>query len=234
MTTTTPERYDSYRGIHKALRLFMCDTLTRVGRTDPTDAAEVQGTLGQLRALMDLCELHLKDENDFVHPALERAQPESAARIGGEHVEHREAIASLRDLAGYVAHSGGAVRAAAMHRLYQALSRFVGENFEHMLYEETAHNAVLWAHYSDEQILGIEHQIVASIPPDVMMGALQWFIPALNAPERAAMLLGMRQGMPPQAFEAVLDIARRTLTPADYAKLGAALALGQDQAVAIS
>ena len=54
-----------------------------------------------------------------------------------------------------------------------------------------------------------------------MFEALHWFLPALNAPERAAMLAGMQQGMPPEPFRAVLDIAQRTLAPQDHAKLHA-------------
>ena len=52
-----------------------------------------------------------------------------------------------------------------------------------------------------------------------MFEALHWFFPALNAPERAAMLAGMRQGMPPEAFPGVLGIAEATLSAADYARL---------------
>ena len=45
--------------------------------------------------------------------------------------------------------------------------------------------------------------------------------------ERFAMLLGMQAGMPPEAFLGVLDIARRTLSAADYAKLARALEVSQ-------
>ena len=34
-------RLDFYAGIHKALRLFLTRTLTRVGSTDPADAGEL-------------------------------------------------------------------------------------------------------------------------------------------------------------------------------------------------
>ena len=218
-------RMDLYAGIHKALRLFMTRTLCRVGSTDPGDADDVAATLDMVNRLLGLCELHLKDENDFVHPALEAAQAGSAARMAAEHVHHAEAIADLRDLAGLVADSRDAARAAACSRLYRALALFVADNFQHMEVEESAHNAVLWAHYSDAELLAIEQALVASIPPPAMFEALHWFLPALNAPERAAMLAGMRQGMPPEPFLGVLDIARRTLAPQDEAKLRRALGL---------
>ena len=221
--TTAPAeagaRLDLYAGIHKALRLFMTRTLTQVGSTDPRDAGEVAGTLQQLDRLLGICELHLKDENEFVHPALERARPGSTLQVAAEHEHHLEAFADLRDLAGLVAHSADAHRAAALGRLYRALALFVADNLQHMQVEETAHNAVLWAAYSDAELAEIEHAIVGSIPPQMMAEALHWFFPALNAPERAGMLAGMKLGMPPEAFAGVLGIAEATLPAADFAKL---------------
>lgn len=223
--TPASGRVDLYAGIHKALRLFMSHTLARVGSTDPGSEAEVAGTLDLLERLLALCELHLKDENTFVHPALEAARAGSAARIAGEHEHHGEAIADLRDLAGLVRDSAGTARAAAHARLYRALALFVADNFQHMQVEETAHNAVLWAHYGDDELLAIEQAIVASIPPAAMTEALHWFLPALNAPERAAMLGGMRQGMPAEPFAEVLGIAERTLSADAHAALMRALGL---------
>jgi hypothetical protein len=180
--------------------------------------------------LMDLCELHVRDENDFIHPALERAQPGSAVSIAAEHVAHLERIADLRDLAAFTANTRGDAQGAALFRLYHALALFVADNFEHMHVEETTHNPVLWAHYSDADLIAIEHELVASIPPEAMVKALHWFLPALNAPERLAMLRGMRAGMPAPAFQGVLDIARRTLAAADHAKLVRGLEADHDPA----
>jgi hypothetical protein len=63
-------RYDIDASIHKALRLFMTDTLMYVGWLDTADAAELDATLGQLDALL-LCASHLRQENEFLHPAIE-------------------------------------------------------------------------------------------------------------------------------------------------------------------
>jgi hypothetical protein len=218
-------RPDLYAGIHKALRLFMTRTMTRVGSTDPDDRDDVAGALGQVEALLAICELHLKDENEFVHPALERARPGSAAAIAAEHVHHEETFADLRDLAGLVAHCDDGTRAVALDRLYRALALFVADNFRHMEVEQTAHNAVLWAHYGDDELMAIHDAIVASIPPAAMFEALRWFLPALCAPERAEMLAGMQQGMPPEPFRAVLALAQEVLAAPEHAKLLRALGL---------
>jgi len=217
--TTVAGRRDFYAPIHKALRLFMTRALCTVGSTDPRDAQEVRASLDLLRRLLALCESHLKHENEFVHPALERARIGSTARVAGEHEHHVEAIADLRDLAALVADSSEGARAGALSRLYRTLALFVADNFHHMHVEETAHNAVLWAAYCDDELDAIEHALVASIPPAEMFEALHWFLPALSAPERAGMLGGMKQGMPPEPFRAVLDVAQRTLSPREHARL---------------
>lgn len=212
-------RIDIYAGIHKALRLFLTRTLARIGSADPRDAGDVADALAMLDRLLALCEFHLKDENEIVHPAIERARPGSTARIAAEHDHHVEAFADLRDLAGLVRHGPSAARAAALARLYRALALFVADNLQHMQVEETVHNALLWSAYTDAELQQLEQVIVASVPPELMTEALHWFLPALNAPERAGMLAGMRLGLPSEAFASVLGIAARTLAPRDHARL---------------
>ena len=212
-------RHDLYAGIHKALRLFMTRTLTLVGSTDAADAAGLAASLQQVETLLAHCESHLQHENRFVHPALERSRAGSAARIAAEHLHHQESIADLRDLASLVAHSERAARPGALHRLYHALALFVADNLQHMQVEETAHNTLLWQAYGDAELQALEQRIVESIPPAEMAEWLRWFMPALNAPERAGMLGGMRQGLPAEAFAGVLAIAESTLGTADFARL---------------
>ena len=216
---TARRRHDMYGPIHKALRLFMTRTLCVVGAADPAEAAEIDDALAMVERLLALCEVHLKDENEFVHPALEKARAGTSARIAAEHEHHAETIADLRDLAGLVRDSSEGLRGDALARLYRALALFVAENLQHMHVEETVHNPALWAAYTDAELEAIEQRLVASIPPAAMAEALQWFIPALNASERAGMLAGMQQGMPPEPFQGVLEIARRTLDDTQHARL---------------
>lgn len=220
VTAATPAgRVDLYARIHKALRFGLGQTLTTVGGTDPGDAGEVAQALHAVERLLGLCESHLKHENQFGHPALERVRPGSTARLAEEHGHHVEAIADLRDLAALVTHSAGPARIGALARLYRALALFAADNFMHMHVEETVINPMLWAAFSDAELLEIEHEIVAAIEPQVMFEYLQWFMPALNTAERTAMLMPMQQGMPPEVFAAVLDIARRTLSAPAFAQL---------------
>lgn len=215
-------RLDIYDPIHRALRLFMTDTLGRVGWLDPADAAECQATLSQVEALLGLLRAHLKHENQHVHPAIEARRPGGTTRVADDHREHEEHIAALQ---ADVDRLRRQPEAAAATRLYRHLALFVADNFQHMQFEETAHNQALWDAYSDAEIQGIEAAIVASIAPETMALTLRWMVPALPPAQRAAFLAPLQQAMPPEAFRDVLDGVRPTLDDTAWAKLARALNL---------
>ena len=102
-------RMDLYVSIHKALRNFMTDTLTRVGRIDVADRADRDEALGELDALLGLCLAHLHHENEFVHAAIEARRPAGSHRIACEHVELVESIAALLYLSEEVCFAYGVV-----------------------------------------------------------------------------------------------------------------------------
>ena len=214
------QRLDIYSSIHRALRLFMTDTLGRVGWLDVSDAAELAATLAQVDALLMTCRHHLDNENRHVHTAIEAVLPGASMRMAGEHVQHEEEIAALQAEVATLRASPGSAQAL---RLYRHLALFVAENFLHMQVEETAHNEALWAAYGDAEIGGIEQRIVASLSPDEAMLVVRWMTPALPPMERAGWFGAMRQNMPPEVFAGVMDIARRVLDDTAWAKLTRAL-----------
>jgi Hemerythrin HHE cation binding domain len=220
--TATAARVDLYTGIHKALRLFMNETLARVGRLDHDDPVDVNATLAQLQSLLDACRSHVVKENKFVHTAIEARCPGASERIGSEHIEHLDAIAALEAEAAALRALPGA---GAALRLYRHLARFVGENLEHMHVEESAHNGTLWAAYSDAELLEIHQRILASIDPTEMALLLRWMVPAMSPAERAALLGDMQTQMPPEAMRCVLELVRPHLDDSAWAKLARALRL---------
>lgn len=222
---TASHRYNIYGNVHKTLRALMADTLTTVGRTDLEDVEEMNDTLAQARALLAACGSHLTHENRFVHAAMEARHPRSAAHTARDHHAHLEDIARLDAHIRRVESTAGQARDAAYREFYLRLALFVADNYTHMHVEETDNNAVLWAHYSDEEILAVEQALVASIAPAEMAALMRWFIPSINAAERAELLRGIRAGAPAEVYDAVLDIGMRHLPPSDRAKLVSALAV---------
>ena len=220
-------RVDLYAPIHKALRNLMTDTLGRVGRMDVDDAGETHDTLAQADMLLSLCEGHVRHENDFIHPAIEAREPSGSKRIADEHVEHLESIAELRAEVQALRQAGAEQRPALALRLYRHLALFVAENFRHMHIEETAHNAALWARYSDLELLQLHQRLTASIDPREMLEVGRWMVPALNPAERAMVVNGMKGEAPPEAFLGMLAHIRPHLDDNAWAKLARAVGVAQ-------
>jgi hypothetical protein len=223
--TQNQPRVDMYVGIHKALRALMTDTLLAVGRMDYDDDLERAQVCQRVVELLEFCASHLKHENEFVHTAIEARAPGASGRIAHEHEEHEHHIGELSACVAQALACQPAARATVTLDLYRRLSQFVAENFLHMLVEETAHNATLWAHYTDAELTAIHDALVASIPPEEMMYIVRWLVPFMNPAERSAVLADMQAHAPAPAFAAVLDTARPHLTEREWSKLARSLGL---------
>ncbi len=225
IAATTP-RYDIYQPIHKGLRDFMGDTLSRVGRVDVTDAEDLAAALSQVEALLDFCAKHVQHENEFIHPAIRARQPAAASRTIEDHAEHLQTIDALHQETRAVYAADDAQRHVFALRLYRHLALFVAENLQHMHIEETANNAALWAHYTDDELMALHDRLVATINPADSMQTMRWMLPALTPQQRAAVVGGVKAGAPAGVFDAVLGVARPHLPAHDWAKLSRDLGLG--------
>lgn len=232
--TTTPfrpasaaPRLDLYAPIHKAWRSFMMDTLWRIGQMDVSDADDMARTLAQLESLLRQCESHIEHENTHVHTAIERRQPDAMLSTPADHAEHHETIAALRFEIAVLRGSDDENRTGLALRLYRHLALFVAENFQHMHHEETVNNGLLWANYSDEELVQLHEQIVASISPEDNLLVARWMIPALNPAERAAIVGGMKPQMPPEAFLGVMSVVQPHMDATGWDKLARAVGIAQ-------
>jgi hypothetical protein len=216
-----PARVDFYAPIHKAYRAFMSDTLVRLGRIDLDDAAETESTVRQTIALLASMRAHIKHEDGFMHPAIAATGRVPASAM--QHEEHLTDIATTEAMAASIFEVPRSERDAIAHRLYHRLSRLVAENFEHMLDEEIDNNSVLWAHYTDEEIIAVHDALVAAIDPPVFMEIMGWMLPALTPRELAQVMQATRHGAPPPVFEALMSMLAESLTPVRWRKLRASL-----------
>jgi hypothetical protein len=222
--TASAARPDLYLFVHKGLRAFLSDTLNRCGRMDVSDDSDVALTLAQVRSLVELCDAHLQKEEQFMRPAMEARRPGSARDTQGDHASHLQAFADIEANVRAVEEAAGPERAAAALRLYHHLALFVAENLEHMHVEEIENNVVLWATYSDDELLALQKELVSSIPPAEMAMFMRWMIPAMAPAERAMLLTGIKQSAPAEVFTRTVNGLKPHLAERDWNKLLAALA----------
>lgn len=199
-------RFETYTAIHKALRLLMAETLAALGRTDAAKEAEVAVALRLVRELTTLCRLHLHVENQFIHAAMEARRPGSANLAAQDHADHEVAIERVEADAVAVEQSTGEARASLLFTLYSRVAVFVGENFEHMNEEETHNQSVLWDTHTDAELQAIEGAIIASHTPAETAAAMRWMIPALPAPQGAALVQMLRNVLSEPAFHGLLGL----------------------------
>jgi hemerythrin-like domain-containing protein len=218
-TALPARRTNLYVVVHKGLRLCMADTLAALGRMDPHDEDEVVATLARIRSLLGLCRSHLKLEDCHLHAAMQARRPGSAAHTAADHVEHAAALERLEARIEAVEAANDADRDEVALDLYRELALFVAENLEHMHVEETHNMEVLWACYADEELQGLHDAIVRSIAPADLLSYARWMVPAATPTERAALLSGMQQGAPREAFAALIGIVRPTLSSREWAKV---------------
>lgn len=227
----TAPRFDIYQPIHKGLRVFMGDTLSRLGRVDVTDAEDLADALGQLEALLDFCAKHVQHENEFIHTAIRARQPAAASRTTEDHAEHLQSIDALHQETRAVYAADDAQRHVLALRLYRHLALFVAENLQHMHIEETANNAALWAHYTDEELVALHDRLVATIAPADTMLTMRWMVPALTPQQRAGMLGEMKAGAPAEVVDAVVNAVRPHLPERDWSKLARDIGLPQQPGI---
>lgn len=224
---SSPQRYDIYEPVHKGLRDFMGDTLSRLGRVDVTDLDDLARAVGQLEALLHFCAKHVEHENEFIHTAIRARQPAGASRTAEDHVEHLQSIEALRAEARALLGAGDAQRHALALRLYRHLALFVAENLQHMHIEETANNAALWAHYSDAELMALHDRLLAHVSPADKMEVMRWMVPAVTPTQRAGVLGGLKAEAPAEVLDAVIDLVRPHLDIRDWTKLAQAIGLPQ-------
>ena len=210
-------RHDIYGPIHKGLRLALCDLTIRLARTDFADTGQKSEVLAALRSQLALGASHLAHEEDHIHGALEARAPGSTITLGADHDHHRHAFAALEAAMRAVEVARGEAARARGRDLYLKFSQFAAADFVHMAEEEMVVLPLLHRLFSDSELIAMEGEIVAALPPEKAIAFMKLAIPAMNPPERIGFLGFVRDSAPPEAFEAVIDLAARpTLTPRDY------------------
>lgn len=208
MSTLTSTRFDLYGPVHKGLRAFMAEILQSVGSLDVEDATQLQEVCSQALELLALLRSHVDHEDEHIHPLLERCRAGGATQATEEHVRHRQVLDGLADeVRGLLA----APSWPAADALYQGLAELMAENLVHMRLEDLGHQSVLWAHYTDAELMALDARIVGSLSPREMMLFLRWMLPAMAPPQQLGLMVGLRAQAPQTVQAAVARLAQQHL-----------------------
>lgn len=210
--TFRPPRFDMYGPIHKALRHTLAGLVTELGTTSFGAPDVPHALLESIEAGLVFSERHIVHEDSFIRgPLLERA-PTAVPSLDAAHVEHERLVAEIRGLVRAVATAPAPARPSLGRALYLHIAAFMADTLVHMNEEERVIQPLLEAHFTDAELVEIHGNLLASIPPAEMPEVIRRMIPAVSLEERVAILGGARAAAPPEAFAALAQVARASIS----------------------
>lgn len=163
---------------------MLYDTSLALQQTYFGDAEETETALAKVRTTVDVFDGHAGHGDHFVLPAIRHYEPSLVDAFEQEHEKDRALSERLRGLLTVYNHAiKKEVKMETGQAIDKAFMEFMIYNLEHMAKEETVLNKVLWRYYSDEEIIGINQQVVSSIAPDDMAFTSAWMMRGMSNAE---------------------------------------------------
>lgn len=208
------QRVNIYGFPHKGIRYGLGQLSFKVGSMIFNDAESLSVCKELANDLSELLELHLNAEEDFVLPPLETKVPGCTQNNHEDHIEmHRlehEMNATILALV-------DSPNEMLLNIAYGKINHFIKEYFRHMDEEEIEMNKVIWEHFSDEEILGWQGQILAKLTPEQFFKWFKYIIATLTQLEQSIMLGGFKQNAPAEAYSGTIRNLEPYLTPKQFA-----------------
>jgi hemerythrin-like domain-containing protein len=216
---------DLYTSTHKGQRLKFSEISNAAGTLNINDQNKLNSLEVALVSFRDHMYKHASLEEKFIHPLLAERVPGGADRLEEDHrVMHKQfenIVACFGELKKKL--TDFEQRDELSLEFYRAWSRFISFYLDHIDFEEDHVMPLLWKLCTDDELAGRFRQIVTDLTPNQLMYNLEIILPALNPAERFMTLKMGQTTMPTEAFQAVLNVAERVLSPEDWVSLKAML-----------
>ena len=204
-------RINIFNQIHKGLRALLYESSLLLQQTDFLDDQEMQTAVTRITMVADLFDDHAHHEDKFILPAIQEHEPSIVDAFEREHAMNIKLTRALKNCLQALQMASPVVRPEMANVLYKTFVQFMVFNLEHMSKEETILNKILWRYYSDEEILAIQKNILASLTPWSATNGSRWMMRGLNNPEIVGWLKSVEESAPEAAFQKLFAIAEREL-----------------------
>lgn len=201
------QRLNSFNLIHKALRAMMYDAALTLQQTYFADVDEAEAVLAKVKSVVRQLEQHAYYEDVFILPAIEAFEPELVEAFEKEHVANAKIGNRLQTLITmYRSLQTSEERINCGSCISKSFRDFLVINITHMSKEEIEINRVLWANYTDQQLLELNERLTAAIPPEEKMLSAKWMLRSINKAEAISWLQAVQQTLPACVFDALIDM----------------------------
>jgi hypothetical protein len=222
-------RLKSYDVPHKGLRHAISKLILLAGRTSFISEKAVEPLYHQAREAFRMLSMHAHDENEVTLKELEERLPSASHHDmeGHEVIEARQAELEQMLEEIYEAVRQGRNMSEQGHRFYSLLSDFYSMYLQHMSEEESQTQALLWEHFTDEELIGQRTKIMSGMGPENVMMWFRHIIPAQNHEERVGLLTGFKANAPAPAYQAAMTMLKPLLETHEWEMLEAAIEINQ-------
>lgn len=217
--TTTKNRYNVFNNIHKGLRHMLFQAQIDVQRTDFSNPA-ADATITDLEYVLECYDTHADHEDHFILDNIASKEPAITEELEKDHIVDHQLSDNLRQqIELYKAATDMDSKAAAGQEIFYALNEFIAFNLYHMNKEERVLLPLLWKHFTDGEILEMEHKIVASIPPPVLIAESRWMMRSINNGEISSWMTGIKMGAPEPVYQMFVQMAKEELPEVRFTAL---------------
>lgn len=196
-------RVNIYGFPHKGLKNGLTQLLVSAGKADVTSQSDVIRLKESVRELVMLLNLHQEAEDSVVIPAIKAKAPGSTDHNEFEHQRLHAQVVAIDTMASELEVGDTAL---GVSRIFDAVGQFLSDYLAHMADEEGEMNAIIWQHFSDQEILEWQGQIMGKLSPEEKMAWFKYIVPALNPMERQIMLGGVKEAVPIEAYRAIIQM----------------------------
>jgi hypothetical protein len=159
-------RYNIYSKVHKQTRTMLLDAGIKMQRTDFSKPEEVRKTITGIRQVIVSFENHIKTEETLILHPLASITPYMVALVERTNQKNLLQARSIgRQLDQYAQLRTYTERLSYGMDLQVAFFEFTAAVLQQMNKEQTVINDLLWANYSDEQLMAIEAARVQKSAP---------------------------------------------------------------------
>lgn len=206
---------------------MLYDTGLALQLTDFTDNHESEAALKKLDLVLDTFLKHAAHEDHFILPVVEKHSKELMQEFDQEHEKDEFMTHRLHSLVNaFRQSSSDQAKMENGEKIFRAFNEFIAFNLYHMNKEEEKLNAILWSHYTDEQILDIQRELVKSITPEENMVVSQWMMRGISDPEIVNWLKAIKNEAPYFVFQGIIGLAEQVLPAARWSKIQSGLSEG--------
>ena len=213
-------RMNIYGFPHKGIRIALSELSKLSGKIDYSNESSLNELKSITNEITMLLDLHLHSEEGVVLRALESKVPGSIHENVEEHEKLEQEVADFKAKLNEITVKSSPDLGA---NFYSSFSNFHSNYLAHMAMEEGEMNPIIWDNFSDQEILGWQGAIMASLTPDQTMKWFKYIVPALSPIERSMIMGGFKQNAPSEFFDATLEMLKSYMEESELLQLKAML-----------